>query len=105
MRKLDGGLAARPYFREVRRRNCVELLVDGGNTLAQPIDLRFQTPDRTSSFLGRGAFNDSLNFADRAFELPQALTLVGEDGDGKRLHLFRQLILENRESGFAAGYD
>src|SRR5579864_2027543 len=38
--KLHGGLAARSYFRQVRRSNSVELLVDGRNALAQPIDLR-----------------------------------------------------------------
>ena len=55
----------------------VELIVDGFNPLAQAIDFDFHAANGAMSVLGQCAFDDSLDFADRAFKLPQALALIG----------------------------
>jgi hypothetical protein len=55
----------------------VKLIVDSFNPLPQAVDFDFHPANGAMSVLGQCAFDDSLDLADRALKLPQALALIG----------------------------
>jgi very-short-patch-repair endonuclease len=102
LRKFRGRFSARPDLGEMRSRDGVKFVVNGGDTSMKTVDLRLHAADRATPALRPRALDDRLNFTDRAFDLSQALALIGQDRNRKRLNFLWELIFQNGQSRFAA---